>query len=148
MEEETKNWEYAAQLPTEQFEAILDRFTVRLAVRRPPACATPTRLRAPSRGSQFQKPLMEFSGACEGCGETPYVRLLTQLFGSRMVIANATGCSSIWCGAATARARRSTPPRAPTAMRCAGAAARQSTRTRPTPAARALPGAWFLWSGS
>jgi pyruvate-ferredoxin/flavodoxin oxidoreductase len=48
------------------------------------------------KGSQFKKPLMEFSGACAGCGETPYVKLLTQLFGERMIIANATGCSSIW----------------------------------------------------
>jgi pyruvate-ferredoxin/flavodoxin oxidoreductase len=48
------------------------------------------------KGSQFQKPLMEFSGACAGCGETPYVKVLTQLFGERMLIANATGCSSIW----------------------------------------------------
>jgi len=47
-------------------------------------------------GSQFQQPLLQFSGACAGCGETPYVKLLTQLFGERMVIANATGCSSIW----------------------------------------------------
>ena len=48
------------------------------------------------KGSQFQTPLMEFSGACAGCGETPYIKLLTQLFGNRMVIANATGCSSIY----------------------------------------------------
>ncbi|MGX6979886.1 pyruvate:ferredoxin (flavodoxin) oxidoreductase [Vagococcus elongatus] len=48
------------------------------------------------RGSQFEQPLLEFSGACAGCGETPYVRLLTQLFGDRMMIANTTGCSSIW----------------------------------------------------
>lgn len=48
------------------------------------------------QGSQFEKPLLEFSGACSGCGETPYIRLLTQLFGDRMMIANATGCSSIW----------------------------------------------------
>lgn len=48
------------------------------------------------KGSQFAKPLLEFSGACPGCGETPYIRLLTQLFGDRMMIANATGCSSIW----------------------------------------------------
>ncbi|MFO8111775.1 MAG: pyruvate:ferredoxin (flavodoxin) oxidoreductase [Desulfosalsimonadaceae bacterium] len=48
------------------------------------------------KGSQFCTPLMEFSGACAGCGETPYVKLLTQLYGDRMVIANATGCSSIW----------------------------------------------------
>lgn len=54
------------------------------------------------RGSQFQQPLVEFSGACEGCGETPYVKLLTQMFGTRMVIANATGCSSIWGGSAPA----------------------------------------------
>jgi pyruvate-ferredoxin/flavodoxin oxidoreductase len=50
------------------------------------------------KGSQFKQPLLEFSGACAGCGETPYVRLLTQLFGDRMLIANATGCSSIWGG--------------------------------------------------
>ncbi len=48
------------------------------------------------KGSQFCPPLMEFSGACAGCGETPYVKLLTQLFGPKMYIANATGCSSIW----------------------------------------------------
>lgn len=47
-------------------------------------------------GSQFHEPLLQFSGACAGCGETPYVKLLTQLFGERMIIANATGCSSIW----------------------------------------------------
>ena len=48
------------------------------------------------KGSQFKTPLLEFSGACEGCGETPYAKLITQLFGDRMYIANATGCSSIW----------------------------------------------------
>ena len=48
------------------------------------------------KGSQFKKPLLEFSGACPGCGETPYAKLVTQLFGDRMYIANATGCSSIW----------------------------------------------------
>jgi pyruvate-ferredoxin/flavodoxin oxidoreductase len=48
------------------------------------------------KGSQFKQPLLEFSGACAGCGETPYAKLLTQLFGDRMYIANATGCSSIW----------------------------------------------------
>ncbi len=48
------------------------------------------------KGSQFRQSLMEFSGACAGCGETPYVKVITQLFGERMVIANATGCSSIW----------------------------------------------------
>ncbi|MGN1296426.1 MAG: 2-oxoacid:acceptor oxidoreductase family protein, partial [Candidatus Aphodocola sp.] len=50
------------------------------------------------KGSQFEKPLFEFSGACAGCGQTPYVKLLTQLFGERLVIANATGCSSIYGG--------------------------------------------------
>ncbi|MEA1972520.1 MAG: pyruvate:ferredoxin (flavodoxin) oxidoreductase, partial [Candidatus Cloacimonadota bacterium] len=50
------------------------------------------------KGSQFKQPLLEFSGACAGCGETPYAKLLTQLFGDRMMIANATGCSSIWGG--------------------------------------------------
>ncbi|MEX5284344.1 pyruvate:ferredoxin (flavodoxin) oxidoreductase [Selenomonas sputigena] len=53
-------------------------------------------------GSQFEKPLLEFSGACAGCGETPYAKLLTQLFGDRMMISNATGCSSIWGGSAPA----------------------------------------------
>ncbi len=48
------------------------------------------------KGSQFKTPLLEFSGACAGCGETPYAKLITQLFGDRMYIANATGCSSIW----------------------------------------------------
>lgn len=52
------------------------------------------------KGSQFAQPLLEFSGACAGCGETPYAKLLTQLYGDRMVIANATGCSSIWGGSA------------------------------------------------
>lgn len=52
------------------------------------------------KGSQFLRPYMEFSGACAGCGETPYVKLLTQLFGDRMFIANATGCSSIWANSA------------------------------------------------
>jgi len=52
------------------------------------------------KGSQLMQPLLEFSGACAGCGETPYVKVLTQLFGERMTIANATGCSSIWAGSA------------------------------------------------
>ena len=52
------------------------------------------------KGSQFEQPLFEFSGACAGCGETPYAKLITQLFGDRMMIANATGCSSIWGGSA------------------------------------------------
>ncbi|MBN1388685.1 MAG: pyruvate:ferredoxin (flavodoxin) oxidoreductase [Bacteroidales bacterium] len=59
------------------------------------------------KNSQFAQPLFEFSGACAGCGETPYVKLVTQLFGERMMIANATGCSSIWGGSAP-----STPYRA------------------------------------
>lgn len=53
-------------------------------------------------GSQFEQPLFEFSGACAGCGETPYAKLITQLFGDRMMVANATGCSSIWGGSAPA----------------------------------------------
>ena len=52
------------------------------------------------KGSQFRQPMLEFSGACAGCGETPYAKLVTQLFGDRMYIANATGCSSIWGGSA------------------------------------------------
>ncbi|HUU41780.1 MAG TPA: pyruvate:ferredoxin (flavodoxin) oxidoreductase, partial [Desulfatiglandales bacterium] len=52
------------------------------------------------KGSQFRKPLFEFSGACPGCGETPYIKIITQLFGERMLIANATGCSSIYGGSA------------------------------------------------
>jgi len=74
IEQETDNWDYCASLPNHGAE--VDKTTV--------------------KGSQFQQPLLEFSGACEGCGETPYVKMLTQLFGERLVIANATGCSSIW----------------------------------------------------
>ena len=73
-----KNWEYAISLPEKQLN--VKRNTV--------------------KGSQFLRPLFEFSGACAGCGETPYVKLLTQLFGDRMIIANATGCSSIYGGSA------------------------------------------------
>ncbi|MFP4389548.1 MAG: pyruvate:ferredoxin (flavodoxin) oxidoreductase, partial [Desulfococcaceae bacterium] len=54
------------------------------------------------KGSQFVQPLLEFSGACSGCGETPYAKLLTQLYGERMVIGNSTGCTSIWGGSAPA----------------------------------------------
>ena len=54
------------------------------------------------KGSQFEQPLLEFSGACAGCGETPYAKLITQLFGDRMLVANATGCSSIWGGSSPA----------------------------------------------
>lgn len=74
IEKESENWEFAMSVKPK--EDIMDRFTV--------------------KGSQFIRPLMEFSGACPGCGETPYVRLITQLFGDRMMISNATGCSSIW----------------------------------------------------
>jgi len=72
------NFDYSIQIP------IRDTFTKRNSV----------------KGSQFSQPLLEFSGACAGCGETPYAKLLTQLFGERMVIGNATGCTSIWGGSA------------------------------------------------
>ena len=78
LEVEEKNWEYAASLKKK--DVALNTNTV--------------------KGSQFLQPLFEFSGACAGCGETPYVKLITQLFGDRMVIANATGCSSIYGGSA------------------------------------------------
>ena len=52
------------------------------------------------KNSQFAQPYLEFSGACAGCGETPYIKLITQLFGDRMMVANATGCTSIWGGSA------------------------------------------------
>lgn len=58
------------------------------------------------KGSQFEQPLLEFSGACAGCGETPYAKLVTQLFGDRMMIANATGCSSIWAAGGPSTAYR------------------------------------------
>ena len=76
---EEANWEFAQTLP-EVDPATVNKKTV--------------------KGSQFLKPLFEFSGACAGCGETPYVKLVTQLFGDRMLIANATGCSSIYGGSA------------------------------------------------
>jgi len=72
------NWEYAVTLPTPDVQVNV----------------------ATVKGSQFKQPLFEFSGACAGCGETPYVKLITQLFGDRMMIANATGCSSIYGGSA------------------------------------------------
>lgn len=75
---EQANWEYSLSLP--QKENRLNKFTV--------------------KGSQFEQPLLEFSGACAGCGETPYMKLLTQLFGDRMYLANATGCSQAWGAAA------------------------------------------------
>ena len=72
------NWEFAQKLP--EYKGELNTKSV--------------------KGSQFKKPLFEFSGACAGCGETPYVKLITQLFGDRMIVANATGCSSIYGGSA------------------------------------------------
>ena len=80
MENEHKNWEAALELPEVELPANIKKNTV--------------------KGSQFLQPLFEFSGACAGCGETPYVKLITQLFGDRMIIANATGCSSIYGGSA------------------------------------------------
>ena len=76
--EQEANWEFAQTLP--EFKGALDVKKV--------------------KDSQFKKPLFEFSGACAGCGETPYVKLVTQLFGDRMIVANATGCSSIYGGSA------------------------------------------------
>ena len=80
----------AKALAMENLEASADEqkyfdYTVKLPVKE-----------ATVKGSQFKQPLLEFSGACAGCGETPYAKLITQLFGDRMYIANATGCSSIW----------------------------------------------------
>lgn len=74
IENEDQNWEFAITVTPK--EHIMDIKTL--------------------KGSQFAKPLLEFNGACPGCGETAYVKLLTQLYGDRMMIANATGCSSIW----------------------------------------------------
>ena len=71
---EAKNWEFAMSMP------VKDNLMAKNSV----------------KGSQFAKPYFEFSGACAGCGETPYIKVITQLFGDRMMIANATGCSSIW----------------------------------------------------
>ncbi len=75
---EAKNWDFASKILVKESAATTE--TV--------------------KSSQFRKPLLEFSGACGGCGETPYAKLVTQLFGDRMLIANATGCSSIWGGSA------------------------------------------------
>jgi pyruvate-ferredoxin/flavodoxin oxidoreductase len=69
-----ENWEYATSISMKA--NLMDKYTL--------------------KGSQFAKPLLEFNGACPGCGETAYIKLLTQLYGDRMMIANATGCSSIW----------------------------------------------------
>jgi pyruvate-ferredoxin/flavodoxin oxidoreductase len=73
-EAEGLNWDYSMTI--QEKTDLIDRYTI--------------------KGSQLLRPLLEFNGACPGCGETPYIRLLTQLFGERMMIANATGCSSIW----------------------------------------------------
>ncbi len=73
-----ENWNFASKIPSK--DSVMPADTV--------------------KGSQFIKPLFEFSGACGGCGETSYAKLVTQLFGDRMLIANATGCSSIWGGSA------------------------------------------------
>ena len=78
---ETENWNYMAEKVTYK-DNILPKNTV--------------------KGSQFAQPLFEFSGACAGCGETPYIKLITQLVGDRMMVANATGCSSIYGGSAPA----------------------------------------------
>ncbi|MCI8413456.1 MAG: pyruvate:ferredoxin (flavodoxin) oxidoreductase [Clostridia bacterium] len=77
---EEANWEYTEKLPVRDVSAKFKPESV--------------------KGSQFKQPLFEFSGACAGCGETPYVKLITQLFGDRMIVANATGCSSIYGGSA------------------------------------------------
>lgn len=79
VENERKNWQYMTHKVSNKGE-LTNTTTV--------------------KGSQFKEPLLEFSGACAGCGETPYAKLLTQLFGDRMMIANATGCTSIWGGSA------------------------------------------------
>ncbi len=76
-EEDQKLFDYAVTLSEK--EDVVERFKINTV-----------------KGSQFKTPLLEFSGACGGCGETPYAKLITQLFGDRMYIANATGCSSIW----------------------------------------------------
>ena len=78
VEKEAANWEYAMEVSIK--DDLMDKGTI--------------------KGSQFAQPLLEFSGACAGCGETPYIKLLTQLFGDRMMVANATGCTSIWGGSA------------------------------------------------
>jgi pyruvate-ferredoxin/flavodoxin oxidoreductase len=77
---ETRNWDYLIDHVTYKTD-VIDRFKT-------------------FKNSQFAQPLFEFSGACAGCGETPYIKLLTQLFGERMIISNATGCSSIYGGTA------------------------------------------------
>ena len=80
VEKEVANWDFAVSKEVSNKEHLTAGKTV--------------------KDSQFKQPLIEFSGACAGCGETPYIKLVTQLFGDRMMIANATGCSSIWGGSA------------------------------------------------
>jgi pyruvate-ferredoxin/flavodoxin oxidoreductase len=80
MDTEVPNWEFAMSVPNKAHLANHNT----------------------TKGTQFSQPLLEFSGACAGCGETPYPKLLTQLFGERMMVSNATGCSSIWGGSAPA----------------------------------------------
>ena len=78
-----------------------DTFNYGLTIDRKPEVAAKF-AKTTVKGSQFEQPLREFSGACGGCGETPYAKLVTQLYGDRMIIANATGCSSIWGASAPA----------------------------------------------
>ena len=78
--------------PIETQESQIELWNVSLTVSKKPNPMNKETV----KGSQFEQPLLEFSGACAGCGETPYTKLITQLFGDRMMIANATGCSSIW----------------------------------------------------
>ncbi|MCQ4023020.1 MULTISPECIES: pyruvate:ferredoxin (flavodoxin) oxidoreductase [unclassified Ruminococcus] len=87
--------------PLDTQRASQDVFNYGLTIDEKPAVAEKFK-ESTVKGSQFKQPLLEFSGACAGCGETPYAKLATQLFGDRMFIANATGCSSIWGGSAPA----------------------------------------------
>ncbi len=77
--DQVPNWDYAMTVPSKQEEIDIAKNI---------------------KNSQFAQPMLEFSGACAGCGETPYIKLITQLFGDRMMVANATGCTSIWGGSA------------------------------------------------
>ncbi len=79
VEKEAPNWEFAMTVSSKQDQIDITKST---------------------KNSQFATPMLEFSGACAGCGETPYIKLITQLFGDRMMVANATGCTSIWGGSA------------------------------------------------
>jgi len=77
--DQAANWDFAMTIPSKQNEIDIAKNI---------------------KNSQFAQPMLEFSGACAGCGETPYIKLITQLFGDRMMVANATGCTSIWGGSA------------------------------------------------